>query len=74
MATLRSKPTKSAAIRGMSVDMSETPIAQAKGSSRMGVERSSFLVGADGKVAKVWRKGKPEEHAAAVLAAAKALG
>ena len=40
----------------------------------MGMERSSFLIGADGRVAKVWRKVKPEEHAAAVLAAAKALG
>jgi peroxiredoxin len=33
-----------------------------------------FLVDADGKVAKIWRKVKPEAHAADVLAAAKALG
>ena len=44
------------------------------GRKYMGMERSSFLVGGDGKVAKVWRKVKPAEHAAAVLAAAKALG
>jgi peroxiredoxin Q/BCP len=44
------------------------------GRTYMGMERSSFLVDAEGRVAKVWRKVKPEEHAAAVLAAAKALG
>jgi peroxiredoxin Q/BCP len=43
------------------------------GRSYMGIERSSFLIGADGRVVKVWRKVKPEEHAAAVLAAANAL-
>lgn len=44
------------------------------GKTYMGMERSSFLVGADGRVVKVWRKVKPEEHAAAVLEAAKGLG
>ena len=44
------------------------------GKRYMGMERSSFLIGADGRVAKVWRKVKPETHAAAVLEAAKALG
>jgi peroxiredoxin Q/BCP len=44
------------------------------GKKYMGIERSSFLVDADGKVAKIWRKVKPEAHAADVLAAAKALG
>jgi thioredoxin-dependent peroxiredoxin len=43
------------------------------GKKYMGMERSSFLVGADGKVKAVWRKVKPEAHAAAVLEAAKAL-
>jgi peroxiredoxin Q/BCP len=38
-----------------------------------GMERSSFLVGADGVVKQVWRKVKPAEHAAQVMAAAKAL-
>jgi len=44
------------------------------GKTYMGMERSSFLVGADGRIAKVWRKVKPEAHAASVLEAAKALG
>jgi peroxiredoxin Q/BCP len=43
------------------------------GKTYMGMERSSFLVGADGKVKKIWRKVKPEAHAAEVMAAAKAL-
>ncbi len=43
------------------------------GKTYMGMERSSFLVGADGKVRKVWRKVKPEAHAAEVMAAAKGL-
>jgi peroxiredoxin Q/BCP len=43
------------------------------GKTYMGMERSSFLVGADGKVARVWRKVKPEAHAAQVLEAAKGL-
>ena len=44
------------------------------GKKYMGMERSSFLVGADGKIVKIWRKVKPEAHAAEVLAAAKGLG
>ncbi len=43
------------------------------GKTYMGMERSSFLVGADGVVKNVWRKVKPEAHAAAVIEAAKAL-
>ena len=43
------------------------------GRTYMGMERSSFLVGADGKVVKVWRKVKPDAHAAQVLEAAAAL-
>jgi peroxiredoxin Q/BCP len=43
------------------------------GKTYMGMERSSFLVDATGKIAKVWRKVKPEEHAAQVIEAAKAL-
>ena len=44
------------------------------GKKYMGMERSSFLVGADGKIVKIWRKVKPEAHAAEVLAAAQTLG
>ncbi len=43
------------------------------GRKYMGVERSTFLIGADGKIARVWRKVKVPGHAAEVLAAAKAL-
>jgi len=32
-----------------------------------GVARTTFLVGADGKVERVWRKVKPAGHAAEVL-------
>jgi peroxiredoxin Q/BCP len=44
------------------------------GKKYMGIERSTFLIGADGKVAKAWHKVKVEGHASEVLAAAKALG
>lgn len=43
------------------------------GRKYMGMERSSFLVGADGKLVAVWRKVKPEAHAAQVIEAAKDL-
>jgi thioredoxin-dependent peroxiredoxin len=39
----------------------------------MGLERSTFLVAADGKIAHVWNKVKVPGHADAVLAAVKAL-
>ncbi len=39
------------------------------GRQYMGVERSTFLVGADGRVEKEWRKVKASGHAAEVLAA-----
>lgn len=43
------------------------------GRKYMGVERTTYLVGADGTVAKAWPKVKVEGHADEVLAAAKAL-
>ena len=43
------------------------------GKKYMGVERSSFLIDAKGKIAKAWRKVKVPGHGAAVLAATKAL-
>ena len=43
------------------------------GKTYMGMERSSFLVGADGTIRRIWRKVKPEAHAAQVLEAAAAL-
>lgn len=43
------------------------------GRKYLGVERSTFLIGKDGRIAKIWRKVKVPGHAEAVLAAAKAL-
>lgn len=43
------------------------------GKKYMGVERSTFLIGTDGKIAKSWRKVKVPGHAEAVLEAVKAL-
>jgi thioredoxin-dependent peroxiredoxin len=43
------------------------------GKKYMGIERSTFLIGADGKIAQVWRKVKVPGHAAAVLEAARRL-
>ncbi len=38
-----------------------------------GIERSTFLIGPDGKLVREWRKVKVDGHAAAVLDAVKAL-
>jgi peroxiredoxin Q/BCP len=43
------------------------------GHSYMGVERTTFLVDAAGRIAKIWAKVKVPGHAAEVLAAARAL-
>lgn len=43
------------------------------GKKSMGIERATFLIGPDGKVAQVWRKVKVPGHAEAVLEAAQAL-
>ncbi|ACB93671.1 thioredoxin-dependent thiol peroxidase [Beijerinckia indica] len=43
------------------------------GRKYMGVERTTFLIGPDGKIAKIWRKVKVPGHAEAVLEAARAL-
>ena len=40
------------------------------GRKYMGMERSTFLIGKDGRVARAWRKVKVPEHAAEVLKAA----
>ena len=44
------------------------------GRKYMGIDRATFLIGRDGKLAAVWRKVKVPGHAAAVLAAAQELG
>ena len=43
------------------------------GRKYMGIERATFLIGKDGKIARIWRKVKVPGHAAEVLEAAKAL-
>ena len=43
------------------------------GRTYMGMERTTYLVGPDGKIAQVWSKVKVKGHAEEVLAAAKAL-
>lgn len=43
------------------------------GKTYMGIERSTFLIDADGNVAKVWRKVSVKGHVDGVLATVKAL-
>jgi peroxiredoxin Q/BCP len=43
------------------------------GRSYMGVERTTFLIGPQGQIVRVWRKVKVPGHAEEVLEAAKAL-
>ena len=43
------------------------------GNKLMGIERSTFLLDGEGKLAQEWRKVKADGHAAEVLVAAKAL-
>jgi thioredoxin-dependent peroxiredoxin len=41
------------------------------GKTFMGITRTTLLIGADGRIARIWRKVKVDGHAAEVLAAAK---
>ncbi len=43
------------------------------GRTYMGIERATFLIGADGVVRQTWRKVKVKDHAAEVLGAVQAL-
>ena len=43
------------------------------GRKYMGIERATFLIGEDGKIARAWRKVSVPGHAEDVLAAARAL-
>jgi peroxiredoxin Q/BCP len=43
------------------------------GKTYMGIERATFLFGADGALVRAWRKVKVPGHAAAVLEAVRAL-
>lgn len=44
------------------------------GRKYMGIDRSTFLIDRDGKLARIWRKVKVPGHAAEVLKTAQALG
>jgi peroxiredoxin Q/BCP len=39
----------------------------------MGIQRDTFLIGKDGKIAAIWRKVKVDGHAQEVLEAARKL-
>lgn len=43
------------------------------GKVSMGIERATFLVGSDGRIAQIWRKVKAQGHAQDVLKAAQGL-
>ncbi|GAA6192311.1 peroxiredoxin [Phaeobacter gallaeciensis] len=43
------------------------------GKKHWGIERSTFLIGSDGKILRIWRKVKVPGHVEEVLEAAKAL-
>ncbi|MBT9245012.1 peroxiredoxin [Gemmobacter fulvus] len=43
------------------------------GKTYMGIERATFLIGSDGRLAQIWRKVSVPGHVDAVLAAAQAL-
>lgn len=43
------------------------------GKKYMGIERATFLIGKDGKVAQIWRKVRVKGHVDAVLEAAQSL-
>lgn len=43
------------------------------GRKYMGIERSTFLIGADGKIAQIWRKVSVTDHVQEVMAALKPL-
>ena len=43
------------------------------GKTHWGIERSTFLIDAQGRIARIWRKVKVDGHVEEVLAAAQAL-
>ena len=46
---------------------------QMYGKTYLGIERSTFLIGADGKIARIWRKVRVPGHVEDVLEAARSL-
>ena len=65
----RSPPTRTPAIEAYGVWKEKSMY----GRKYIGVERSTFLIDRDGRIARIWRKVKVPGHADEVLAAAKAL-
>jgi peroxiredoxin Q/BCP len=43
------------------------------GKKYMGMERATFLIGKDGRIARIWPKVKVAGHAAEVMAAAREM-
>jgi len=43
------------------------------GKKSMGIERATYLIGADGKIAQIWRKVKVPGHVDQVLEAVRGL-
>lgn len=58
---------------GLSDALGIWTVKQNYGRTYMGMVRTTYLVGADGKIAKVWDKVKVKGHAAEVLESARAL-
>lgn len=50
-------------------DYSVWGIKKFMGFENLGVRRTTFLIGGDGKIRKIWKQVKPPQHAAEVLAA-----
>lgn len=59
--------------RGLSDALGIWTEKQMYGKTYMGMVRTTYLIGTDGKIAQVWNKVKVKGHAEEVLAAAKAL-
>ena len=70
---LKAPLASDAAEQGLSDALGIWTEKQNYGRSYMGMVRTTLLIGADGKIARVWSKVKVKGHAAEVLAAAQTL-
>ena len=66
-ARLRRDPRDARGLRGLGREIA------CMAASYMGILRNTYLIGPDGKIARIWEKVKVDGHAEEVLAAAKAL-
>ena len=73
-APLASDPEADSGIGGLSDALGIWTEKSMYGRTYMGMERTTYLVDAKGRIARVWNKVKVKGHAEDVLAAAKALG